>query len=324
MVPPRAPPTLYPTYKMVTTPKDISDQLKALTISSSQVKTTGEVGKEIGRGAYGRVFTVKYCGLICAAKEIHSIIVEGVGQQQEQSVKEGFLRECQHCSVLSHPNIVRFMGIYYPKKSSTIPVMIMELMDESLYDYINKPPMAKNAWMKKGSILLDVAEGLSYLHAQKPAVVHRDLSPKNILLKAGKGEVPVAKISDLGVAKIIKADSRRTQSVLTKAPGTQDFMPPECLEDEPVYGIPLDVFSYGGIVLFVATHKWPTPIAQVIHNPVTKQLVARSEVERRQKYINEMTGCGEGLKPLVESCLSNDPSERPTMPIVSEQLKVSV
>ena len=160
------------------------------------------------------------------AKKIHSILVEGVGQQQEQSVKEGFLRECQHCSVLSHPNIVRFMGIYYQKKSSTIPVMIMELMDESLYDYINKLPMAKNAWMKKGSILPDVAEGLSYLHAQKPAVVHRDLSPKNILLKAGKGEVPVAKISDLGVAKIIKADSRRTQSVLTKAPGTQDFMPP--------------------------------------------------------------------------------------------------
>ena len=234
------------------------------------------------------------------AKKIHSIPVEGVGQQQAQSVKEGFLRECQHCSVLSHPNIVRFtVGIYYQKKSSTIPVMIMELMDESLYDYINKLPMAKNSWTKKGSILPDVAEGLSYLHALKPAVVHRDLSPKNILLKAGKGEVPVAKISDLGVAKIIKADSRRTQSVLTKAPGTQNFMPPECLEDEPVYGIPLDVFSYGGIVLFVATHKWPTPIAQVTRNPVTKQYVVCSEVERRQKYIDEMAECGEGLKPLV-------------------------
>ena len=51
---------------MVTTPKDISDQLKALIIPSSQVKTTGEFGKEIGRGAYGSVFTVKYCRLICA------------------------------------------------------------------------------------------------------------------------------------------------------------------------------------------------------------------------------------------------------------------
>ena len=62
------------------------------------------------------MFTVKYCGLICAAKEIHSLLVEGVGQEQQQNVREGFLRECQHCSVLNHPNIVRFMGIYYPKE----------------------------------------------------------------------------------------------------------------------------------------------------------------------------------------------------------------
>ena len=153
------------------------------------------------------MFTVKYCGLICAAKEIHSLLVEGVGQEQQQNVREGFLRECQHCSVLNHPNIVRFMGIYYPKKSSTIPVIIMELMDESLRDYMSK--LSKNTWMKKSSILIDVAESLSYLHAQKPAVVHRDLSPNNILMKAGNGEVLVAKIADLGVAKIIKVDKKQ-------------------------------------------------------------------------------------------------------------------
>ena len=299
-----------------------SEYLKHMTISSSEVQTTGEsVGKELGRGAYGRVFTVKYCGLICAAKEIHPILVEGVGQQQEQSVKEVFIRECLHCSALNHPNIVRFMGVYYPKKSSTIPVMIMELMDESLRGYIDKLP--KNVWMKKGSILLDVAEGLSYLHVQKPAVVHRDLSPNNVLLKADEGEVPVAKIADLGVAKMIKADNKKTKSMLTTIPGTADFMPPECFEDEPVYGVPLDSFSYGGIMLFVATHQWPTPIAQVKRDPVTKQSVVRTEVERRQKYLDEMTGYAEWLKTLVESCLSDDPSERPTMPAVSKQLKVS-
>ena len=308
-------------------PSNLCSEVKYTTIPSSEVQTTGKsVGKELGRGAYGRVFTVKYCGLICAAKEIHSILVEEVGQQQVQSVKEGFIRECQHCSALNHPNIVRFMGVYYPKKSSTIPVMIMELMDENLYDYINKLP--KNTWMKKGSILLDVAEGLSYLHAQKPAVVHRDLSPKNILLKASKGEVParvpVAKIGDLGVAKIIKADTKKTENMLTKVPGTQDFMPPECFEDEPVYGVPLDLFSYGGIMLFVVIHKWPTPIAQVKRDSVTKQPVVRTEVERRQKYLDEMTGYAEWLKPLVESCLSDDPSECPTISAVSKQLKVSV
>ena len=132
--------------------------------------------------------------------------------------------------------------------------------------------------MKKSSILIDVAEGLSYLHAQKPAVVHRDLSPNNIL---GKGEVSVAKLADLGVAKIIKADRRATQSVLTKVPGTVDFMPPEYFDDEPVYGVSLDAFSYGAIMLFVATHQWPTPTAQVGRDSKTNECVVRSEVERR-------------------------------------------
>ena len=78
-------------------------------------------------------------------------------------------------------------------------------------------------------------------------------------------------------------------------------------------------------MLFIATHQWPTPtMPQVEFDSATKKLVAHSEVERRQKYLDEMTGCGEWLKPLVESCLSNDPSERPTMPVVSKQLKVSV
>ena len=73
------------------------------------------------------------------------------------------------------------------------------------------------------------------LHNHDPPIVHRDLSPNNILLTAHH----VAKISDLGVAKVIKADSRKT---MTKAPGTIDFMPPECLDDSPKYGPPMDMF----------------------------------------------------------------------------------
>ena len=74
----------------------------------------------------------------------------------------------------------------------------------------------------KYSIIHDVSLGLCYLHNHDPPIVHRDLSPNNVLLTAHH----VAKISDLGVAKVIKADSRKT---MTKAPGTVDFMPPEAL-----------------------------------------------------------------------------------------------
>ena len=44
--------------------------------------------EELGRGAYGRVYAVNYHGTICAAKEIHSILVEGVGQLQMQRTIE--------------------------------------------------------------------------------------------------------------------------------------------------------------------------------------------------------------------------------------------
>ena len=297
----------------------ITKELKDITISETKIESIGE---EIGRGAYGKVFTVKYCGWICAAKEIHSILLEGVSQQEQQSVKEKFIRECYHCSILSHPNIIRFIGVYYPRRDSDIPVMIMELMDESLVAYMKTLP--KNEMKTKGSILLDVAEGLSYLHAQNPAVIHRDLSPNNILLQRGRGEIPVAKIADLGVAKVLKtrADGISMMHTLTKAPGTVDFMPPEAFASRPFYSIGLDVFSFGGIMLFVATHKWPTPTDQVKLDPITDELMPVSEVERRQEYLDEITGDFTRYKPLIMSCLHNSPAKRPTIVDVSRRLKV--
>ena len=45
-----------------------------------QLKGVAELNREeLGRGAYGKVYAVKYCQIICAAKEIHSILLEGVG-----------------------------------------------------------------------------------------------------------------------------------------------------------------------------------------------------------------------------------------------------
>ena len=321
---------------MATAPEDIGDHLKELTISSSEIhdkSTEKSVGREIGRGAYSRVFTVQYEDSICAAKEIHSFLVEEVGQQQ---IRERFLREYQHCSVLNHLNIVRFMGISNLNTNSTVPVMIMELMDQSLYDYINNHNLSKRdygQWKIKFTILRDVAKGLVYLHEQNPAVVHGDLSPRNILLKIGNtGEVLIAKIGDLGVAKIIKADStvKATQSMLNQVPGSVDFMPPESFGDSSVYGTPTDTFSYGCIMLFVFSQKWPTPSVKAKFDPITKKNVTYSEVERRQQYLNEMSmsfeelpGEAERLEKIIKSCLSDDPSERPTMAAVTEEIMVS-
>jgi len=164
-------------------------------------------------------------------------------------------------------------------------------------------------------------KGLSYLHVWRPPIVHRDLSPNNILLKTNEGGVMTAKIADLGVAKAIKVN-KKVQSRLTKVPGTMDYMPPEAFEEDPFYNTSLDVFSYGGVMLFVANQEWPTPTIQVRLDSSGRLIAFYTEVQRRQKYLDKMTGGAEVLKPLIESCLSNDPAERPTIVAVMEALRI--
>ena len=277
-----------------------------------------EPGKELGRGAYGRVFKAKYRGSVCAAKEVHSILIQltQMAPEERRRLRESFQRECDHCSKLNHPNIVRFIGIYHPPQQ-LFPVMIMELMDESLTTYAEKPNIS---FKRRMSILHDVAEALSYLHSRNPPVIHRDLSPNNILLKH-YCPFAFAKIADLGVAKILNIDDEGSKKYQTKVPGTVDFMPPESLEDNPQYDTSLDVFSYGGITLYTVEGKWPKPTSLTKYDPVTQKPKAFSEVERRQEYLDKMTGEAEVLRPLVEACLDNDPVKRPSILTLSEKIK---
>ena len=300
---------------MATAPEDISDQLRRLTISESNIELLHD--QDLGRGAYGRVFKARYRGSVCAAKEIHSILIEAAYTPAERRrLQAAFQRECDHCSKLNHPNIVHFIGIYHPPQQ-LFPVMIMELMDESLTTYAEKPNIS---FKRRVSILYDVAEGLSYLHSCNSPVIHRDLSPNNVLLKH-LPLLPVAKIADLGVAKIVNVDERSSKSYQTKVPGTVDFMPLEAFGDKPKYGTSLDVFSYGGIMLYTVNGKWPRPTALADFDPVTRQVRGFSEVERRQEHLDKMRGEAAVLRPLVEACLDNDPVKRPSIVELSEKIR---
>ena len=303
---------------MAISTNDLGNALQSLTLT--ELSPVGSDEEELGRGAYGRVFKVKYKGKVCAAKEIHALLIDLSNAEEKQKIKNDFLRECYICSQLEHANIVRLVGIYYQseKSNSLLPVMVMELMGESLTKYVKQTNITTEMKM---SIVHNVASGLDYLHSRKPPIVHRDLSPNNILMSLDHN--PVAKISDLGVAKIVKADSKATKSALTKAPGTVDFMPPEGLVDNPTYDTSLDVFSYAGIVLHVVNQEWPTPTAQVSVDPQTGRLTAFNEVERRQVYINKIKDINEAnvLEPLVKKCLDIIPSSRPTMASVLRMLE---
>ena len=69
-------------------------------------------GKEIGRGTWGRVFEVEYRKTVCAAKELHELLLLQWAQQKDalSNIKRNVLRECHIWGLLQHPCIVQFIG----------------------------------------------------------------------------------------------------------------------------------------------------------------------------------------------------------------------
>ena len=272
--------------------------------------------RELGRGAYGRVYEVKYCGETYAAKEPHVLLVDGAegGQQTIQS----FLKECRRCSELRHPNIVQFLGVYYPVGlgqaiNSRLPAMVMERMACNLTSFVTQRSIPVDT---KFSIITDVACGLNYLHNLHPPIIHRDLTPNNVLMANNNMEGNVAKIADFGVSKVIQAGGKNTM-----VPGHIDFMPPEAQKAGPNYNCSLDIFSFAGIILHTFTQQWPTPSNPTEFDAKTGKMNAFTEKERRMKYIDLMTGeAGAVLRPLVEKCLDMNPDERPSITTLQERI----
>ena len=245
--------------------------------------------RDLGRGAYARVFTAQYDGAHCAAREIHSILIDTYS-------KEKFLQECVVHSKLQHPNIVKLLGVYYPSDQAILPVQIMELMEGNLHSLLETSQNIPTSM--KSSILQDVSKGLYYLHNLTPPMMHRDLSSKNIVLKSG-----VAKICDFIVAKVILPDS--SDDMLTRYPGTLAFMPPEAVTDN--YSLPIDIFSFGCIICHVVSQQYPQPM----------ESSQSTEVEKRQKYLDHIQA---GLlKQLVVQCLDDDPAKRPLVSSLCER-----
>ena len=122
-------------------------------------------GRELGQGAYGRVFVVDYNGVTCAAKEIY-LALKFEDKSERSKFKQNFLRECLIHSKLHHPNIVKMLGVYYPNDQAVLPVLVMELMEctltQLLYANQNIPMYVKL------SILQDVSRAICYLHTFNP------------------------------------------------------------------------------------------------------------------------------------------------------------
>lgn len=288
-----------------------------------------ESEEEIGRGAYGTVFKIRRWGVICAAKKLHDLPLQ-LGKRldsttpsskkpnessssvtrarstilnhlPESRVLAKFEKECHLLSNLRHPYIVQFLGVYIDKGNNS-PVIIMEYLPMSLASCVEKKPTIPR--FLQISMLSNVSLGLAYLHGHSPPIIHRDLTANNVLLTSNM----VAKIADLGVARILDLTPKRSTQ-LTQAPGTSAYMPPEAFALSPTYNQAIDIFSFGALILHLVSQQWPIP-TEAVRVAQNGGLTPVSEVERRNSYFR-LVGRDHCLCQLIEQCLQNDPRQRP-------------
>ena len=254
----------------------------------------------LGHGSYATVLEVKYKGKKCAGKKIHDVLLAQGSSNSTYSVLK-FEEECLLLSKLHHPNIVEFLGVFFEDRTGP-PILVMEFLSTDLTSCIKGHGILPKEISY--SILHDVAKGLNYLHNQHPPVIHRDLTSNNVLLTSDMA----AKISDLGVAKIVDLPPLQV-SRMTQTPGTPAYMPPEVMISNPRYDASIDEFSYGILIIHVLSGKWPEPHTEPNWVEGNK-LIPVSEAERRKPFLDAI-GRDHPLMDLVLRCLSNNPQLRP-------------
>ena len=264
----------------------------------------------LGNGAYGTVYRAKCDQLPCAAKLIHPVLVN----PWERRNLQRFEQECQFLSAIRHPHIVQYLGTCRDPESNR-PVLVMELMDDSLTHFLEESP-ERLPYHLEVNLCQDVALALAYLHSN--GIIHRDLSSNNVLLIAGSR----AKVTDFGMSKLLDAAPQMTP--LTQCPGTAAYMPPEAFKVPPVYTSKLDCFAHGVLGIQIMTRQFPEPgsALQDIEDPrYPGGKIPIHDTERRKSHIDRIDP-NHPLLPNAIQCLSYYERDRPSTQQLCHQLAV--
>lgn len=266
----------------------------------------------LGTGSYGAVCKAKCDQLICAAKLLYPVLFQLQATDSINDHRQPFHRfesECQFLSDISHPNIVQYLGTHLDSDTNAL-VLLMELMDESLTHFL-ETSLENISFDVQVNLANDIAQALAFLHAN--GIIHRDLSSNNVLLLAGR-----AKVTDFGMLKFVNVNASRF-ATMTTCPGTPVFMPPEALNEPPLYTEKLDTFSFGVLLVQIVTLLFPKPTDrfQSITIPDPRKpshsiqaQIAIPETERREAHISLIESTHPFL-PFVFSCLEDDEDKRP-------------
>jgi len=225
----------------------------------------------LGEGGMGVVYRARHAdtGAECAVKVL---LVRG---RAEGQLAERFRKEARLAASVRHPNCV---AIYdYGKVAGQLFYLAMELVDGlSLDEALGGRAMPA---ARVEAIVLQVCAALDAAHAA--GVVHRDLKPQNVMVRA-EAEGEVVKLVDFGIARDLNAGGTTLAGVVV---GTPAYMAPEQARAEAGVDGRADVFSVGVMTWELLTGRLPyelagTAIQQVVARAMLRESVPPTGVSR--------------------------------------------
>jgi serine/threonine protein kinase len=283
------------------------DALKAQLLSNPQLAATRipgsdlKLGRCISRGGFGLVFVGDLRGRQVAVKKIRN------DRTVETEQIEQFIREISLIATLHHPRIVEFIGVSWETSLADLAA-VTELMERGDLRNVTRGFKRRGyrlTWeAHKMRIALHVAQALEYLHSRTPAVVHRDLKAKNVLLNVEME----AKLSDFGIARERPDEAMQ---MMTAGIGTSFWIAPEVLMGRD-YDERADIYSFGVVLSELDTDDYPywnasnPPQGKAQENEILRQVAAG---DRRPAFSSD---CPASVLSLAARCLQAEPSDRPS------------
>ncbi|XP_026675578.1 TGF-beta receptor type-1 isoform X5 [Ceratina calcarata] len=176
----------------------------------------------VGKGRFGEVWRGRWRG--------ENVAVKIFSSREERS----WFREAEiyQTVMLRHDNILGFIAADNKDNGTWTQLWLITDYHEkgSLFDYLNRSTVDTNGMIR---MALSIATGLAHLHMDivgtqgKPAIAHRDLKSKNILVKTNG----TCAIGDLGLAVRHDVITDTVDIQLNNRVGTKRYMAPEVLEE---------------------------------------------------------------------------------------------